>query len=196
MWFKDIELESENIKLTPLTMEHADALVNAATDGELWKLWFTSVPSAEIIDDYITSALEQKAKGLSLPFVVIDKASGEVIGSTRFCNADLLNQRVEIGYTWYSKSYQKTSCNTECKLLLLTHAFESLEAIAVEFRTNWHNQAFRAAITRLGAKQDGVLRNHQKMPNGGYRDTVVFSIIKTEWPSVKENLMFKLSVRC
>ena len=196
MWFKDIELESENIKLTPLTMEHADALVNAATDGELWKLWFTSVPSAEIIDDYITSALEQKAKGLSLPFVVIDKASGEVIGSTRFCNADLLNQRVEIGYTWYSKSYQKTSCNTECKLLLLTHAFESLEAIAVEFRTNWHNQASRAAITRLGAKQDGVLRNHQKMPNGGYRDTVVFSIIKTEWPSVKENLMFKLSVRC
>ncbi|WP_269919031.1 GNAT family N-acetyltransferase [Alteromonas sp. PRIM-21] len=121
MWFEDIELESENIKLTTLTMEHADALVNAANDGELWKLWFTSVPSAEIIDDYITTALEQKAKGLSLPFVVIDKASGEVIGSTRFCNADLLNQRVEIGYTWYSKSYQKTSCNTECKLLLLTH---------------------------------------------------------------------------
>ena len=196
MWFEDIELESENIKLTPLTMEHADALVNAANDGELWKLWFTSVPSAEIIDDYITTALEQKAKGLSLPFVVIDKASGEVIGSTRFCNADLLNQRVEIGYTWYSKSYQKTSCNTECKLLLLTHAFESLEAIAVEFRTNWHNQASRSAITRLGAKQDGVLRNHQKMPNGGYRDTVVFSIINTEWPSVKVNLKFKLSVRC
>ena len=196
MWFEDIELESENIKLVSLTMEHADALVNAAKDGELWKLWFTFVPNAEIIDDYITTALEQKAKGLSLPFVVIDKASGEVIGSTRFCNADLLNQRVEIGYTWYSKSYQKTSCNTECKLLLLTHAFESLEAIAVEFRTNWHNQASRAAITRLGAKQDGVLRNHQKMPNGGYRDTVVFSITNTEWPSVKENLKFKLSVRC
>ncbi|MHC6645046.1 GNAT family N-acetyltransferase [Alteromonas sp. HB246098] len=194
MWFEDIELESENIKLVPLTMEHADALVNAAKDGELWKLWFTFVPNAEIIDDYITTALEQKAKGLSLPFVVIDKASGEVIGSTRFCNADLLNQRVEIGYTWYSKSYQKTSCNTECKLLLLTHAFESLEAIAVEFRTNWHNQASRAAIARLGAKQDGVLRNHQKMPNGGYRDTVVFSIINTEWPSVKENLTFKLSM--
>ncbi len=196
MWFKDVELESENITLTPLTMEHADALVNAATDGELWKLWFTSVPNAETISEYITTALEQKAKGLSLPFVVIDKASGEVIGSTRFCNADLLNQRVEIGYTWHSKSYQKTSCNTECKLLLLTHAFESLGAIAVEFRTNWHNQASRTAIARLGAKQDGVLRNHQKMPNGGYRDTVVFSIINTEWPSVKENLKFKLSVRC
>jgi RimJ/RimL family protein N-acetyltransferase len=194
MWFEEIELESENIKLIPLTMEHADALLNAANDGALWKLWFTAVPSAEIIDDYITTALEQKAKGLSLPFVVIDKASGEVIGSTRFCNADLLNQRVEIGYTWYSKSYQKTSCNTECKLLLITHAFESLEAIAVEFRTNWHNQASRAAIIRLGAKQDGVLRNHQKMPNGGYRDTVMFSITNTEWPSVKENLTFKLSM--
>ena len=194
MWFKDVELESENIKLVPLTMEHADALVNATNDGELWKLWFTSVPSAKTINDYISTALEHKAKGLSLPFVVIDKASAEVIGSTRFCNADVVNQRVEIGYTWYSKSYQKTSCNTECKLLLLTHAFESLEAIAVEFRTNWHNQASRAAIARLGAKQDGVLRNHQKMPNGGYRDTVVFSIINTEWPSVKENLTFKLSM--
>lgn len=195
MWFEDIELESENITLTPLTMEHADALVNAANDGELWKLWFTSVPSAEIIDDYITAALEQKAKGLSLPFVVIDKASGKVIGSTRFCNADLINQRVEIGYTWYSKAYQKTSCNTECKLLLLAHAFETLNAIAIEFRTSWHNQASRAAIARLGAKQDGVLRNHQRLPNGGYRDTVVFSIINTEWPAVKENLTFKLSMK-
>ena len=196
MWFKDVELESENITLTPLTMAHADALVNAATDGELWKLWFTSVPNAETISEYIATALEQKSKGLSLPFVVIQKASGEVIGSTRFCNADHVNQRVEIGYTWYSKAYQKTSCNTECKLLLLTHAFETLNAIAVEFRTNWHNQASRAAIARLGAKQDGVLRNHQRLPNGGYRDTVVFSIINTEWPSVKENLKFKLSVRC
>ncbi|AFV85522.1 GNAT family N-acetyltransferase [Alteromonas mediterranea] len=196
MWFKDVELESENITLTPLTMAHADALVNAATDGELWKLWFTSVPNAETISEYIATALEQKDKGLSLPFVVIQKASGEVIGSTRFCNADHVNQRVEIGYTWYRKAYQKTSCNTECKLLLLTHAFETLNAIAVEFRTNWHNQASRAAIARLGAKQDGVLRNHQRLPNGGYRDTVVFSIINTEWPSVKENLKFKLSVRC
>jgi len=194
MWFKDVELESENITLTPLTIEHADALVNAATDGELWKLWFTSVPNAETISDYISTALEQKGKGVSLPFIVTNKASGEVIGSTRFCNADSVNQRVEIGYTWYSKTYQKTSCNTECKLLLLTHAFETLEAIAVEFRTSLHNQASRTAIARLGAKQDGVLRNHQKMANGGYRDTVVFSIINTEWLAVKENLTFKLSI--
>lgn len=195
MWFNDVELESENITLTPLTMAHADALVNAATDGELWKLWFTSVPKAETISEYIATALEQKSKGLSLPFVVIQKASGEVIGSTRFCNADHVNQRVEIGYTWYSKAYQKTSCNTECKLLLLTHAFETLNTIAVEFRTSWHNQASRAAIARLGAKQDGVLRNHQRLPNGGYRDTVVFSIINTEWLAVKENLTFKLAMK-
>lgn len=194
MWLRDVELESENITLTPLTMAHADALVNAAMDGELWKLWFTSVPNAETISDYIATALEQRDKGLSLPFVVIDKASGEVIGSTRFCNADPINQRLEIGYTWYSKTYQKTSCNTECKLLMLNHAFETLDAIAVEFRTSWHNQASRTAIARLGAKQDGVLRNHQKMPNGGYRDTVVFSIINSEWLSVKENLTFKLLV--
>ena len=194
MWLKDVELESENITLTPLTMAHADALVNAATDGELWKLWFTSVPNAETISDYIATALEQRDKGLSLPFVVIDKASGEVIGSTRFCNADPINQRLEIGYTWYSKTYQKTSCNTECKLLMLNHAFETLDAIAVEFRTSWHNQASRTAIARLGAKQDGVLRNHQKMPNGGYRDTVVFSIINSEWLSVKESLTFKLLI--
>lgn len=193
MWFKDVELESENIRLVPLSMEHKEALVNAATDGELWKLWFTSVPNSENVTEYISAALEQKAKGLALPFAVIERTSGKVIGSTRFCNADPVNQRLEIGYTWYSKSYQKTSCNTECKLLLLTHAFESLDAIAVELRTSWHNQASRAAIARLGAKQDGVLRNHQKMPNGGYRDTVVFSIINIEWLSVKESLEFKVS---
>ncbi|GAB2648982.1 GNAT family N-acetyltransferase [Vibrio panuliri] len=194
MWFKDVELESENVKLVALTMEHKQALAEAATDGKLWELWFTSVPNPENVSSYISTALEQKAKGVALPFVVIEKSSGKVIGSTRFCNADLINQRVEIGYTWYSKSYQSTSCNTECKLLLLTHAFESLDAIAVEFRTSWHNHASRSAIARLGAKQDGVLRNHQKMPNGGYRDTVVFSIINIEWPSIKQSLAFKLSV--
>lgn len=108
MWFNDVELATENVKLVPLTMEHKYSLVEAASDGELWKLWFTSVPSAESIADYIYTALDQKAKGLSLPFVVISKSSGKIIGSTRFCNADSVNQRVEIGYTWYSKSYQKT----------------------------------------------------------------------------------------
>lgn len=193
MWLKEVELESKSIRLIPLTKEHSKALVEASSDGELWKLWFTSVPSTENIDSYIANALEQQSKGLALPFVVVDKSSGRIIGSTRFCNADPKNQRVEIGYTWYNKNFQRTSCNTECKLLLLTHAFEILDSIAVEFRTNWHNHTSRAAIARLGAKQDGVLRNHQKMPNGGYRDTVVFSITNTEWPSVKKNLEFKLS---
>jgi RimJ/RimL family protein N-acetyltransferase len=193
MWFQDLELESKSIKLIPLALEHSNALIEAAMDGELWNLWFTSVPNSENITEYISSALEQKSKGLALPFVVVDKSNGKIIGSTRFCNADLINQRVEIGYTWYRQSYQKTSYNTECKLLLLTHAFEKLNSIAVEFRTSWHNQASRAAIARLGAKQDGVLRNHQKMKSGGYRDTVVFSIINVEWPSVKTHLEFKQS---
>ncbi|MFT5815767.1 MAG: RimJ/RimL family protein N-acetyltransferase [Psychroserpens sp.] len=193
MWLKDVELESQTVKLVPLSELHSDALVEAATDGELWKLWFTSVPCADNIQEYISDALEQRSKGLALPFVVVDKSTGKVIGSTRFCNADPANQRVEIGYTWYSKTYQRSSCNSECKLLLLTHAFETLEAIAVEFRTSWHNQASRAAIARLGVKQDGVLRNHQKLPNGGYRDTVVFSIINVEWLPIKNSLEFKRS---
>ncbi|WP_223096869.1 GNAT family N-acetyltransferase [Vibrio sp. SCSIO 43132] len=193
MWLNDVELDSMTIKLVPLSEAHLSELVLAATDGELWKLWFTSVPSKENINEYISNALEQKSKGLALPFVVVEKSSGKVIGSTRFCNADSVNKRVEVGYTWYSKSFQRTSVNTECKLLLLKHAFETLDAIAVELRTSWHNQASRAAIARLGAKQDGVLRNHQKLANGGYRDTVVFSIINTEWLSVKESLEFKLA---
>ncbi|MEZ9832227.1 GNAT family N-acetyltransferase [Vibrio breoganii] len=193
MWLRETEMESKKIKLAPLKREHADALVIAASDGELWNLWFTSVPSAETVSRYIDTALEQQALGLAVPFVVIEKSTGHIIGSTRFCNADPVHHRVEIGYTWYASRLQKTSVNTECKLLLLSHAFESLEAIAVEFRTSWHNQASRAAIARLGAKQDGVLRNHQTLPNGGYRDTVLFSIFNSEWLSVKENLEYKLS---
>jgi RimJ/RimL family protein N-acetyltransferase len=193
MWLEEAELESISIKLSPLRVEHADELVLAASDGNLWELWFTSVPSKDSINSYISHALNQQAKGLALPFVVIDKASGKIVGSTRFCHADLANQRVEVGYTWYSSSFQRSSINTECKTLLLTHAFEVLDAIAVEFRTHWHNQASRQAIARLGAKQDGVLRNHQKMPNGLYRDTVVFSIINLEWPAVKMNLLHKLA---
>ncbi|PML04604.1 GNAT family N-acetyltransferase [Vibrio breoganii] len=193
MWLRETEMESKKIKLVPLKREHADALVIAASDGELWNLWFTSVPSAETVSRYIDTALEQQALGVAVPFVVIEKSTGHIIGSTRFCNADPVHHRVEIGYTWYASRFQKTSVNTECKLLLLSHAFESLEAIAVEFRTSWHNQASRAAIARLGAKQDGVLRNHQTLPNGGYRDTVVFSILNSEWLSVKENLEYKLS---
>ena len=153
------------------------------------------VPSAQTIDRYIATALNDQVQGLSLPFVVEHKRSGNIIGSTRYCNAVAQHRRVEIGYTWYSQSFQKTSANTECKRLLLEHAFTQLRAIAVEFRTHWHNHASRAAIARLGAKQDGVLRNHSIEADGAYRDTVVFSILDSEWPSVRKGLLFKLSQR-
>jgi len=136
--------------------------------------------------------MEMFDKRTAMPFVIRENKGGTIIGSTRFCNIDEQNQRAEIGYTWYAKSYQRSGINTECKLMLLTHAFEQLQAIAVEFRTHWHNQASRQAILRLGAKQDGVLRNHQKSVDGCYRDTVVFSIIDHEWPVVKKSLKFKL----
>lgn len=191
-WLNAVNLEAATIRLRPLLREDRQALVDAASDGELWKLWFTGVPSANSIDNYIATALEEQAHGRALPFVVVHKSSGKILGSTRFCNAVAQHRRVEIGYTWYSKSYQRTSVNTQCKLLLLEHAFSQLGAIAVEFRTHWHNHASRAAIARLGAKQDGVLRNHSIEPDGAYRDTVVFSILESEWPSVRKGLAFKL----
>ncbi|TDF39669.1 N-acetyltransferase [Alteromonadaceae bacterium M269] len=190
-WLTRTTLRGEFVTLVPLEKKHAIELVEAASDGELWQLWYTGVPSAESVDSYIEKALKDESMGVSLPFVVIDNATQSIVGSTRFCNADLDNHRVEIGYTWYAKRCQKTVINTECKLLLLTHAFEHLNAIAVEFCTHWHNQASRTAIARLGAKQDGILRNHKKMPNGGYRDTVVFSIINSEWLAVKQGLEYK-----
>jgi len=128
-----------------------------------------------------------------MPFIIRDKESNKIIGCTRYFNVDEVNQRLEIGHTWYSESFQRTAANTESKYLLLTHAFEKLNAIAVEFRTHWHNHKSRAAIARLGAKQDGVLRNHTKSADGIYRDTVVFSIIDLEWPAVKQSLQFKLN---
>ena len=192
-WLTDVQLDAKSITLAPLTHSHVAPLLEAASDGELWNLWFTQVPSIDTIEDYVQEALRQKDEGVALPFVVIEKSTGTVIGSTRFCNADANNHRVEIGYTWYAKRVQKTAVNTESKLLLLTHAFETLNTIAVEFRTSWHNHGSRQAIARLGAKQDGVLRNHQKLRNGGYRDTVVFSIINSEWCAVKAHLHFQLN---
>ncbi|MBK9600884.1 MAG: GNAT family N-acetyltransferase [Anaerolineales bacterium] len=177
----------------PLSLDHLDGIKEAVLDGELWKLWFTSIPSPETAEAYIRSALELRENAGWMAFVVREKATNKIIGSTRYCNVDEVNQRLEIGYTWYAESYQRSAVNTECKYLLLTHAFEKLEAIAVEFRTHWHNHKSRAAIARLGAKQDGVLRNHTKSANGVYRDTVVFSIINLEWPVVKQSLEYKLS---
>lgn len=191
-WFSEVTLETAHVKLVPINITHKDALLSAAADGSLWELWFTSVPNHDTIDNYISKTIEDFALDKGLAFAVIDKQHNTVIGSTRFSNATPEHRRLEIGFTWYAKSYQKTFVNSECKMLLLTHAFEALNAIAVEFRTNWYNFTSRAAIARLGAKQDGVLRNHQIMPDGTMRDTVVFSILAHEWSACKKALQFKI----
>lgn len=181
------------VVLEPLQREHSDELLEAAKDGELWKLWYTSVGDPDALFGYIDSALKMRDEQGAMPFVIRRKSDGKVVGSTRYFNVDAKNRRLEIGHTWYSKSVQRTGINTEAKLILLKHAFETLNCIAVEFRTHWFNFDSRAAIARLGAKQDGVLRNHQLAPNGTLRDTVVFSIIASEWPTVKAHLRFQLN---
>lgn len=187
-----ITLEGRHARLEPLSPAHHDGLVAACRDGELWKLWYTSVPTPEGMAAEIERRLSLQKQGSMLPFVVRRLDTGALCGMTTFMNIDAANRRVEIGSTWYAESAQRTAINSECKLMLLSHAFETLDCIAVEFRTHWMNQASRAAIARLGAKQDGVLRNHQQMADGSYRDTVVFSIINQEWPTVKRHLAFKL----
>lgn len=193
-WLNKTNLESETIRLVPLDLIHEQDLQEATKDGELWNLWFTSVPKVNDVKIYISQAIEQMDQVKSLPFAIIDKATNKAIGSSRYCNVDAKNKRLEIGYTWYAKSYQRSAVNTEAKLLLLAYAFEELSCIAVEFRTNWHNQASKNAIARLGAKQDGILRQHQTMDDGTYRDTVVFSILNSEWLSIKKGLTLKLAL--
>ncbi|MGC3981329.1 MAG: GNAT family protein [Steroidobacteraceae bacterium] len=192
-WISAVQLQGNAVALEPLSLEHREGLLAAINDGELWRLWFTSVPDATHLDAYIETALDMRERLSAMPFVVREKATGEILGTTRYCNVDEKNQRLEIGYTFYAQRVQRTSVNTECKLLLLTHAFEQLRSIAVEFRTHWMNHRSRRAIERLGAKQDGILRNHQRMPDGSYRDTVVYSIIESEWPAVKRHLTHKLA---
>ncbi|MEL6977007.1 MAG: GNAT family protein, partial [Bacteroidota bacterium] len=171
---------------------HATDMIKAASDGQLWDIWYTSVPSEQNITNYISHALTEQASGKALPFVVVEKATGKIVGSTRYCSVDAPNRRVEIGYTWYAKSTQRTGVNTECKFLLLRHAFETLDAIAVEFKTNFFNFPSRNAILRLGARQDGIIRNHRIDKMGNIRDTVLFSILNSEWPVVKTSLDFKM----
>jgi len=187
-----VKLKGRHATLEPLAPEHEDSLRRAAADGELWRLWYTSVAPPEKMGEYVANALDMRERLGAMPFVVRDNASGDIVGCTRYFNVDSVNRRLEIGHTWYAKRAQRTAINTDCKVLLLTHAFEALDCIAVEFRTHWFNHASREAILRLGAKQDGVLRNHQVGPDGSYRDTVVFSIIESEWPAVKRHLEFLL----
>ena len=187
-----ITLKGQFATVEPLHAEHHDALIAAVSDGKLWKLWYTAIPKPENMRAEIERRLHLQQQGSMLPFVIRRNDTGALCGMTTYMNADVANRRVEIGSTWYAASAQRTGINTECKLMLLTHAFEDMHCIAVEFRTHWMNQQSRAAIARLGAKQDGILRNHQRMPDGSYRDTVVFSIIESEWPTVRRHLQFKL----
>ena len=190
-FIEPVTLSGRHVRLEPLATIHHDALVEAASDGELWKLWYTSVPTPEAMHPWIATALAMREQH-ALPFVLRDASDGSVVGSTRYFNVDPLNRRLEIGHTWHAQRAQRTGINTEAKLLLLGHAFETLQCIAVEFRTHWMNHQSREAIARLGAKQDGVLRQHQRMADGSLRDTVVFSIIDAEWPTAKRHLHYKL----
>ncbi|WP_407176629.1 GNAT family N-acetyltransferase [Bradyrhizobium sp. STM 3562] len=191
-WLEPVTLRGEHARLEPLSPAHREGLVEAVRDGELWKLWYTSVPKPEDMAKEIDRRLGLQAAGSMLPFTVFD-ADGRIAGMSTYMNVDAANRRVEIGSTWYAKRVQRTPLNTNCKLLLLTHAFESLDCIAVEFRTHFFNHQSRRAIERLGAKQDGILRSHQVAPNGTLRDTVVFSIIASEWPTVKAHLTYQLN---
>lgn len=179
--------------LEPLSHEHHDGLVEAARDGELWNLWYTSIPRPGAMRAEIGRRLELQARGSMLPFAARRNDTSQIFGMTTYMNVDETNRRVEIGSTWSAKSAQRTGMNTESKLLLLTHAFDQLQCIAVEFRTHWMNQQSRTAIALLGAKQDGVLRNHQRLADGSLRDTVVFSIIESEWPAVRNELQRRLA---
>lgn len=191
-WPDPITLKGEHVALIPLAPAQSDELAAAVRDGELWKLWYTAIPTPEKMGAEIERRLGLQAKGSMLPFAVKSLALNRIVGMTTYMNIDATYKRVEIGSTWYAKSVQRSPLNTECKLLLLGHAFEKLDCIAVEFRTSYFNHASRNAILRLGAKQDGILRNHQRHADGSLRDTVVFSITPAEWPAVKMHLQYQL----
>jgi len=191
-WLEPTTLSGRHARLEPLSHAHREGLVEAVNDGELWKLWYTFVPTPETMSKEIDRRLGLQASGSMLPFTVFD-AEGRICGMTTYMNVDTPNRRVEIGSTWYAKRVQRSALNTQCKLLLLTHAFETLDCIAVEFRTHFFNHQSRRGIERLGAKQDGILRSHQIAPNGTLRDTVVYSIIAAEWPTVRAHLNFQLN---
>ena len=190
-WLEPVTLRGEHARLEPLSQDQCDGLTEAVRDGELWKLWYTFIPKAEDMKKEIDRRLGLQAAGSMLPFTVFD-ADGKIAGMSTYMNVDTPNRRVEIGSTWYAKRVQRSALNTQCKLLLLAHAFEKLDCIAVEFRTHFFNQQSRRGIERLGAKQDGILRSHQIAPNGTLRDTVVYSIIASEWPTVKAHLTWQM----
>ncbi len=187
-----IELRGRHASLLPLKREHEAALAEASRDGELWQLWYATVPSPERMRTEIDRRLALQSAGAMLPFTVLDSA-GEPVGMTTFMNIDTTHRRIEIGSTWYAARVQRTALNTECKLMLLAHAFDALNCIAVEFRTHRLNVQSRCAIERLGAQLDGILRSHQRMPDGTLRDTAVYSITASEWPAIRTHLQHLLA---
>ena len=187
-----VTLQGRHVRLEPLQAGHAAALADAARDGELWRLWYTAIPAPEAVDAEIQRRLALLDSGSMLPWAVLD-ADGTPVGMTTYMNIDPTHQRVEIGSTWYAARVQRTSLNTEAKRLLLAHAFDTLQCIAVEFRTHRFNRQSRRAIERLGAQLDGMLRNHQRAANGSLRDTAVYSITADEWPAVRAHLDFQLA---
>ncbi len=191
MWIENKEIRGKFVTLEPINLTHLSELIDAVKDGESWKLWFANVPRPEQMKDYIQAAI-QGAKNGNIAYAVRNNHTNKIVGTTRYYKVDEANRRVMIGYTWYANSVRRTPVNTECKLLLLREIFESYDAIAVEFRTHSENTASRNAIERLGAKFDGVLRNHQILKDGSIRDTAVYSIVADEWDGVKENLHHRL----
>jgi len=194
-WVSPLTLSGSIVRLEPLAQVHHDDLVEAVRDGELWNLWYTSVPAPAGMREEIGRRLGLMKAGAMLPFAVIEQAQGKAVGMTTYFNIDCDNRRLEIGATWYARRVQASGLNAECKLMLLSHAFEALDCIAVEFRTHFFNQQSRQAIEHLGAKLDGILRSHQVAANGTLRDTCVYSIIRSEWPAVKSNLQYRLAKR-
>ena len=187
-----LTLEGHGVRLEPLAREHGDALAQAAADGELWRLWFTSVPEPQQTDTYIAQALAGRDAGHMLPFAVRELSSGAIAGSTRYHDILKPSDRVEIGYTWYAKRWQKSHVNTACKLILLGHAFDGLGCKVVGLRTDNFNLASQRAIEALGAKKDGVLRHHRARRDGTVRDSVLYSILASEWPDVRRHLELRL----
>jgi len=186
-------LEGFGVRLEPLTLAHTDALAAAASDGRLWELWFTSVPEPEGMGAYVAEALEGQRAGEMLPWVVRELGSGEIVGTTRYHDIIAQVDRVEIGWTWYARRWQRTHVNSACKLLLLSHAFDALGCKVVGLRTDNFNFASQKAIAEIGAKRDGVIRYHRARRDGSVRDTVMFSILAGEWPDVKKHLEGRLA---